>query len=43
MINKASIPCVVNNSDLLFPCRILINLNLNYNYFDNYADSILKK
>jgi hypothetical protein len=41
MTNKAITPCVIKNSDILFPCRVLINLNLNYNYFDNKANSIL--
>ena len=43
MINKAVTSCVNNYSDLLFPCRVLINLNLNYNYFDNKANSITNK
>lgn len=43
MINKAVVPCILNYSDLLFPCRVLINLNLNYNYFDNKSDAITKK
>ena len=43
MINKAVTSCINHYSDLLFPCRVLINLNLNHNYFDNKANSITNK
>ena len=43
MINKAIVPCINNHSDLLFNCRVLLNLNLNYNYFDNKTENIKNK